>query len=537
MYVKKLLVITIMMSLLILLSSSSFFLTNYLALQIKGNKYSPEQFAYALKVDHIEALLIQERGAKLGSNDWLVLNQKLAKTQKDSAVKLATWFQQQAKEKSDSANLFNSILWFEQAIRLDSPYAIVQLAQLYFDQGDLVKAKNTLALFHHNHDAAGLIEDSLLLQINIETHLGNIAIVEQLINTDAFINHASEKSNRLLSSLVKYQVIKANASKIPTVKKLSEQRLELSGDCISSLQLFTSNLAFLKHLEHLIEQFKSQHVLAKYICLPIPKYINAALFDCQAEPGDAITCEESLWQHVASETKTRHVGLMLNTGGANVHQGMMYFDRQDDVNVFSHEISHLLGFVDEYPLVKTHDKCQGPQQSAFSHNIVVLKEFYQGEPKVLRAEILKHVPWAENIKRSTPVLQRVLVKTKKVTLPKQGTWRLGTPSGFKEEVGLHISESCQNSTALINSQVSFSAFKPVSQQTHLRYYSNKFPQEYLDLLEKKPLSFLMPSFHYNIALSLLQEGKTEEAREFFRQAARWDDNPKRKRVVSNGGFL
>jgi hypothetical protein len=518
------------MSLLASLSSSSFFLSGYLTQKINENNYSHGQFSHALLNNNIAALKVQERKAKFGSDEWVSLNRKLARTQRNSALKVANWYQKLAKEDVELTYNLTAIMWFEQAIRLHSQEAVIELAQLYFEQGKPIKSKETLSLYLNNSDDISLNEDNLILRIKIAMHLGNVAVVKQLVSSDLTKLNKSAKAKSLLIDLARYSV--------STDKKenLSSQSLELLPNCISSLQLFATNLAHLKHLEQVIQTFKVQQPLAPYICLPPPKYISRQLIDCSAERQHAISCEESLWQKVVDDTSSRHIGLMLEKGGANVHLGMMYFDTKDDVNVFSHEISHLLGFVDEYPLIKTHNKCQGPQQRIFSHNIVVLNEFYQGEQQVLRNRIFKSVPWAKQIKASTPILQRMNIKSSKSTLEKKREWRLGTPVSYRKEIGLHMSESCQNANSLGKASVDFSAYKPVSQRTQLRYYDDDFPREYLNMLSEKPSSFLMPSFHYNIALALYQQGRIEEAKRMFAQAALWEEDPRRKIVILNGTF-
>ena len=39
-------------------------------------------------------------------------------------------------------------------------------------------------------------------------------------------------------------------------------------------------------------------------------------------------------------------------GKANVHNGIMFIDRQDSYDVFINELAHFAGFIDEYHWVK-----------------------------------------------------------------------------------------------------------------------------------------------------------------------------------------
>lgn len=546
MRVNKALFFILIMSLMIVLSSSSFFLPHYLTKQIKDNNYNQAQFSFALKKGYIAALTIQEASVKFGSSDWLSLNQTIAKSQGLSALKLGYWYQKLADKKNNDALNNTAILWFQQAIRLHSEKAIVALAQLYFEQGKLAKSKATLSLLPNKGIEGNFNEAALILRIKIAVFLGDVALVEQLLATHTSKFYGKDKANQLLADIVKYGVIKDRQPEASSPYKQSSYSLEKSSSCITSLQLFATNLAHLKYLEQLMQTFKEQQPLAQFVCLPPPKYIGMQLLDCLADPKQAITCDESRWQAVAQKVNTRHIGLMLDKGGANVHLGILYFDIEDDVNVFSHEISHLLGFVDEYPLIQNHNACNAPQQQAFSHNTVVLNNLYQGEQQKLREEILASVPWANKIKADTPILQSIVESSNKQKLKenkqdKQGKWRLGTPIKYKDQVGLHISESCHNTIAprdssSIVSVPAYSAYKPVSRRTQLRYFSDEFPIEYIALLTDKPKMFLMPSFHYNIALALFQQGKIEESKLWLIQAASWESEPLKKALILKGGF-
>jgi len=514
---------------------------DYLTKRINKSSYSNSQFSYALKNNNVAALLVQEAKAKPGSKEWIALNRKLATSQSASALKLAHLYLITAKKQADIADNLAAIMWFKQAIRLHSQEAIIGLAQLYFDQNEPEKAKNTLGLFVNKTKNEQLNEERLILTIKVAIQRGNVQLVEQLVKSDTFELFVSDKADSLRADLVNYSII--DASEIGTrnigqsrVSNKNHQLTEAASDCISSLQLFGTNLAHLKHLDQLIKSFKAQQPLAQYICLATPKYMSTQLIDCSSEPHQAISCNESHWLNVAGKINSRHVGLMLAKGGANVHFGMLYFDIEDDVNVFSHEVSHLLGFVDEYPLVKTHNKCQIAQQSAFSHNIVVLNDYYQGEQKALRKKILKNIPWASQIKNNTPILQPVDNNFNKTSFTTSRQWRIGTPVEYKEQVGLHVSESCDNTALTNNSPLGYSAYKPVSRRTKLRYYASHFPEEYLSILAERPIDFLMPSFHYNIALALFQQDRIKEAKLLLIQAASWEKDTRRKSLVLSGRF-
>ena len=526
-----------MMSSMNLLSSSSFFLSEYLTKQINNNSYSDAQFTFALKNHYIAALAVQEMNSDVGSDDWLKFNRELAKSQRNSALKLGNWYQQLTKKESKESLISTAIMWFEQAIRLDSQPAVVALAQLYYQQDNLIKAQTTLRQLPDSLDEKSLAETAQLLRINMAIHLGDLVLVRKLLNSDTFKAYANtntytkSKIHSLLDDIQKYAVID-NGEQLQNIAIVNLQ-LKPASSCITSLQLYATNLAHLKHIEQLISNFKEHQPLGQYVCLPIPRYISIKRLDCVAHEHQAISCDEALWQSEADRVDSRHIGLMLKEGGANVHLGILYFDSEDNTDVFSHEVSHLLGFVDEYPLIKNHDKCQEAQQQSFSHNIAVLKMRYHGKRQAVRARVLASIPWAKQIRTITPILQafKESSKTKK-------SWRLGTPKEYKAQLGVFVAESCQQSSQLKGTRLmeSFSAFKPVSKRTQLRSFSSPFPAEYIALLKDKSTAYLMPSFHYNIALALYQQGEVNHAKHWLNKASKWENDVSIKERILKGAF-
>ena len=524
----------IIMSLLTLLSTSSFFLSDYLTQRINDNNYTDGLLSYALKNNNIAALMAHEAKTEVGSEDWLALNRRLANTKAESALKLGYWHQRLANKHADATMTSVAILWFEQAIRLDSQQAVLALAKLYFQQGSLPETQQTLLNYANAKVTTEQKLAVLILRVKIAIHLGDIALVKRLVTllpTSTISTDVAE----LLNHIDTFAIL-PDEGEIERINNVSNRisRQSVNGSrCISSLQLFATNLKHLKHLEQLINTFNLEQPLAAYICLPIPRYISAKQLDCNFEAAHAIVCDEARWKVIADKVDSRHVGLMLKSGGANVHLGILYFDIEDNQSVFSHEVSHLLGFVDEYPLVKNHDKCQAPQQRVFSHNIAVLNKLYYGERQAIRAQVLADISWSSHIKDSTPILQRLQNNSSNTM-----SWKLGTPNKFKDNIGVYLTETCQYSSKLqgATNTIKFSAFKPVNKRTRLRNLSSPFPEQYISLLNTKPSAYLMPSFHYNIALALYQQGEVTQSIDWLERAAQWEDLAIRKELIGKGGF-
>ena len=353
---------------------------------------------------------------------------------------------------------------------------------------------------------------------------------------DSFIDNnkarliKTELGKVLLEKLVNYKVITRDDS-----EQQSQMNLDVKASnelCPMSLQLFATTLADLDKITFLNKQFK-QLPLSQFICIKTARYVPLKNLSCTHTESNAIQCDESVWHSIANDIDSRYIGLLHPRGGANVHLGILYFDRQDSIDILSHEILHLLGFIDEYALPKNHIVCQKGQTKMFSHNIVVINNFYTGSRNEVRTKVLEQIPWAKNIKPSTPILSRVSKTSQvsnkiKVNIKSLGRWQLGTPKLYEEEIGLFNAESCEGDR--------FRSFKPLSKRTQLLYYETLFPKEYFAFLAQRTDQFLMPSFHYNLAMALIRQGNIKNGKTWLMQSANNEVTKHRKLKILQGKF-
>lgn len=515
------------MSLLIILltglSTSSFFLDNYLSEKIDKNKHNLTQLNFALAHDNLTALRFTWEKSEFHSKHWLRLATKLAKTQGEVAYQLANYYQSQPER---------AIFWYKNAIRLKHFAGSIALAQYYFKQEKLNEATDVLATLPIKLSEK-LSRAANILKINIAINQGNIVSVEQLINEHVIQLQSTLTGRLLLMDIEKYQLL-------AKINPITNSGL-MATKCDNSIQLFATNLNHLKRLERLITEFKAQ-VLNQAVCFSPVRYLPINALDCNFEQDSAIRCDELNWQPWADTINTRYIGVMLPKGGANVHLGILYFDAQDSVDVVAHEISHLMGFIDEYPLVAEHVKCRSNQQTIFSQNISVLKKYYKGEQKAVRSRVMKQIAWAKHIKTTTPILHPA--DQLKDQLNDQQYWQLGTPNEYQDEVGVFNAQTCEHIST--QDKNSFSAFKPLSQRTKLQYFALDFPPLYSQLILENPRQYIMPSFHYNIALAYFQQSDfrqnthqqkyIEKANYWLKQAANWEQNKNRRKRVRHGKF-
>jgi hypothetical protein len=403
---------------------------------------------------------------------WLNLAQYYANSNANIAYQLGEYF-------LNREELNSATLWYQDAIRQQHIGARIALATLYFKRQQYSEINAILLPVVSNESALALLYKVALYQ-------GNLSFIQQ------YESALSQSTNAdFYHELVQFSVFNTHHVKaltLPTTAKTSS--------CPLNVQLFATNLAGLRHAQQLMLEFSAQG-LAKYICLHTPKYVSLQALNCQHSITEKISCNAIVWTS-RKDIFSRYLGVVVEQGGANVDNGIMYLDQQDNVNVLVHELSHFIGFVDEYPLPKQHQKCQQNQLMPFAHNLVVLPEYYQGERAELREKILSQVPWRSLVKDSVPILSKV-----------QQGWKLVTPIEYQGEVGVFAAASCNN-------QSKIQAYKPLAQRTKLQYFELLFPKTYIDILNIAPSLFLMPSYHFNMSRALVEQGDYGMAREVLK---------------------
>ncbi|MDG1751482.1 MAG: hypothetical protein P8I03_07465 [Thalassotalea sp.] len=468
------------MSLLLVLTASSFFLPQFLSFFLDRDTKSSSVLSYG-KAFKLESYFHhQRRNNPIGSSIWLKSTTALIDKKPQYTLELADYYL--------NNNLqTKAIFWYEQAIKSGFDDARLSLSQLFFDQKNYQQTKTLLSPlvdYSHEDDA----EKSLALLIKVALIEGDLAQVSTLVRALESINF----QHALLAELEKFQVVQpvltnSNTSNVFAIEGIDNVR-SLDKGCVASIQFFATNFADLRYTQGLIEQISSGP-LSKYSCFESVRYIPLNKLACFHEKDEAITCDEAIWQAYKKEIDTRFIGVMVPKGGAKVHNGIMYLDNDDTVDVFAHELAHLLGFIDEYSLPVNHSRCSQVQENAFAYNVAVLAKAYSGSQSAIREKVLGHLPWRSFIKDDTPIMT------------KEGNkWLIGTPDSYKAEVGLFASDTCQKISSA--ESVNLQAYKPLSKRTSLNYFELEFPLLYQRLLEKDSELFLMPSFHHNIDKAL-----------------------------------
>lgn len=502
--------VTVLVCILLTLSSSSFLLSNYLTEQVSNKNISKQQLAYALKNKNQAALKLAWQQSKEYSESWLSLAKSLAKTHGQAAHQLAIFYQKKAL-------MPQALIWYQQAIRLKYPPSYTALAKYYYHDE---KSDESEHLLNDLIKLTLLDEKSAMeaqvLYFNLAIKRGDISAINKIFSNHVHLLEKYPLGKALLTDLKRYRVLAEHSN------------FDSPPLCERSIQLFATNFEHLNQAELIIKQFE-EHPLSEFICFSPVRYMPVDALACNLESQISIQCDEKKWHQFANTINTRFVSVLLPEGGANVHYGVLYIDAKDNIDVLIHEVSHLLGFIDEYPLTKEHSACTNIQKESFSENIAVLANEYQGTQKEIRKQVLSQLAWGNHIKETTPILQAQ--HDEMATIQQQ--WLLGTPEEFKNEIGVYKAKTCVNANK-VNGNMN--AFRPISHATKLEYFNVDFPKEYMKFIAQENFTYMMPSFHYNIALAYFKNGNVEEARYWLKKSASWEKGIARKEKILQGNF-
>ena len=158
----------------------------------------------------------------------------------------------------------------------------------------------------------------------------------------------STHASRLLNMRVEPQTKELREAEFATLKP---QRT--ATHCAQQLQFVASTLQSVLQGEELIEQFKRDHRLQGLpICVNTPIWLAASALTCSDnwQGAGRLGCDVTQLSQSLTRQRFTHVVVLAPVGKANVHNGVMFLDTEDDYNVFVHELAHFAGFVDEYPL-------------------------------------------------------------------------------------------------------------------------------------------------------------------------------------------
>ncbi|NMP32749.1 hypothetical protein HII17_14405 [Thalassotalea sp. M1531] len=478
----------ILLSLMITLSSSSFLFSGYFQSQIKTNQVSEATLAYALAYQLPAAELYQFEQSERGSLAWLAIAHRLVEQgNHDVSFSLGEYYLTSGKKEL-------GIELLKQAAKSKHLLATQYLANYYYENGQYKEAN-----FLIDDVLIAKSQPLAILKIKSLMAIGELSELNRFVPK---LNH-HEKSRKFLELLDKYNVLQT-----------SPQNTKITS-CPLSITLVAGTFEGLQHFETLAKQYK-QGVLNDYLCIERIRYLPSYSESCSrtSNANQPISCDESFWQQYASEIKSTYLGVMLPKGGANVNYGILYIDRYDDINVFNHEVTHLLGFVDEYELSSQHKVCN---EEAFDigYNIAVIEQHLTEQHEYsysVPISKVKQLPWFHMLDASLVLGKQQLVLNQAYA---------------KSGVGIFLAETCQQNTKHM-------AIKPLNKRTLLRNHDVKLPTEYIEMLEAVPKMYSMPSFHFNISLEYLRLNDLDNANYWLNKTQMHYSAEKIEKILTRG---
>ncbi|TKB44404.1 hypothetical protein [Thalassotalea mangrovi] len=389
-----------------------------------------------------------------GSRQWLHLGRKLGEDDGDVALMLYQFF--------SSSQPRQANLWLKKAITLGNPQAYEIQVRRLIDSNQLDKAHRLIESIANAPESYW----SLKLQIALELEQGSDVLEA--------INHLSETAP---THLMLAEVEKFSITDYWQQQKLRAGALAATRSCPTSVQFYASSLNQLNRISRLQELLNNEPFFAREFCFYSPRYVPKSVLGCSDDSDLRLECDVDSLADTYLRSTADYVGIIAENGRANVNNGILYLDVQDDIQVFKHELMHLVGFIDEYSLPGEHQVCQVDKFAAIAKNIVVSagkNQQFESEQQA-REQLFDTIPWSALIKDSTPVTQVV-----------DGVRVLGTPSDYQGEVGLFAAQTCDNHYS--------QGYKPTYRWGLMRYNSLALSEVYQRIHRLNRNRFAMQKF-------------------------------------------
>ncbi len=476
-----------------LLSSSSFFYQNYLQYSIKTQTLTLHDIQHTRKNGYFIQLMSLFNAIPEHNQQWIRYAYMLAPYQGEVAYQLAQHFN----PINSSKNVTTLVLekrqqqyqyWLTTSVNLNYVQAVSPLVNALMKQNNYEQVQELLASYYHHSE---LLKTAFILALE-QGDKQKLKLLKPLLTNDKTLMSFTQKMHQYLRT-----------------DDIDENKL-INELCHHTriIQPYATNLDDLVKTEALISQLNNDPLAQHFCFLPV-RYVPLPDLQCSHENNEVIQCDESRWPEFMTNQVASHSIIVLPNGGANVHGNTMYLDRFDNVAVLVHELSHFLGFVDEYPLIKNHVFCQYDANHK-ALNVSLIPKYWLGKRADIRKKVLKLLPWRNYITINTPILSRVSLTTNnhqhvsevKISLLSQLTsktkqdskeilWQIGTPinnakvNNEPEAIGVYPALTCHN-TQVVNPDTGdvLQSVKPLYKRTTLQYFEVEFPALYLQLIDQ-----------------------------------------------------
>lgn len=503
----------IIFGLIFTLISSHHNISLYLEQQFSAQAIPVESraFTFALKHYHPQALLLAAQHAEKGSEPWLHYQSLLAQHSAKQALELAQYWQNIADKKAQ--------FWYQQGFSLEPSLVVTPYLEWLLQRqrwSEAGQVFSTLSL-------PQMVQLSLTERyLHLLIRQGDLTKLTALVTDASFEQQSS------------WQALNSQYQILPT-----SQAEKAMVSCKNSIQPIATNLDDLAYWQQLEQQFSSKP-LASFVCFNKIRYLPLQPMNCNVNArNQTLRCDLTQVTEQLSQFDSRYLLMLLPQGGANTQWGVTYLDRDDSVDVLQHEILHLLGFVDEYPLAKGHSFCQNTEQ--VSVNVVRLAKFYQNDDANTKQQILAQLPWRNQLGEKAVSL----VKTTEGFVLQYSTTDANDirPSDNQKQrtpatLGLYPVATCEHNEPLSHERGKQQTMtvKAIAEPTVMAQNQALLPSAYLQLLAQHQARLKQPSFHYAVAFQLFIKQQPKLAEQWLTLAASYESIKERQTAIAKGDF-
>lgn len=233
--------------------------------------------------------------------------------------------------------------------------------------------------------------------------------------------------------------------------------------CVAVVQPVLSDQRSLKRWQSLSAQWPKQALAGVGLCFAKPILVDARALNCSQ--AGRLKCNSQPLEPLALSINHRLWLLLAGEGGANYQHGLVSAPVNANWGLLSHELSHAMGFLDEYPLSAevARTVCQ---PGTLSSNVLFAKEDVQ--------RFTKH-------------------------------FALG-----QDDIVLTEIETCR--------QIGLAAWRPVAALTNLQHHEYPLPDLYLTVMAKQLRQMELAPIHYLLAMKAKERGDLQRFELLMQQA-------------------
>ncbi len=178
--------------------------------------------------------------------------------------------------------------------------------------------------------------------------LQQLAVTQQLIAAAADPTE-QQQLQQLQAELGAWQLL--TAAQQQQLQQPYLQQFQTVSACALTLQPVLSTLASADNWLGLMQQWQQDPQLSQLaICFNSPQFIDSSDLACSEQAGVRIHCQASALVPVVLQGQATQLVVVAGQGHASYNNGWLQLPVGADLALFRHELSHLFGFLDEYPL-------------------------------------------------------------------------------------------------------------------------------------------------------------------------------------------